>query len=601
MVRKITKNIAAMLVAVILISFTSFINVNAFTLTDDEVDLYALNSNWDGMISIPSSYTTQYQITPSGSGTATYRVLSQNQAGYTGSDYKSTAVTVSATGLVEPGIQTWYWKNGFGSTGYIEDYTRIELRPITGTAVVRVTVGSEYHDITFHTIDYAGVYYNEQVDNYIASHITPDMSVKEIATAAAVYAASFNYSASYSSAAGMVISGGGDCWASTSLVCDICSRCGLKAWARAANRDAGAGSGHRNAMVEDPANGVWYLVDAGYSEPAPRYYIVGTRTSLFSYKLLWVDGQNYASVYQYDADPDTYAQTTVLEVPSEIASYPVCGIYDTFLYGDTYVQQVVLPDSIQSINARAFFNCTNLKEINIPLATKTIGEYAFFNCNSLTDVYYAGTEEEWNNITIEANNDTLLNATIHFRKTGWVKEDNVWHYYDDNGQLMSGWITLDGTTYYLDPSNGNAMATGWKKIDGSWYYFSASGAMTTGWKKISGKWYFLDRSSGAMVTGGWNRIDGKWYYFTDSGAIAIGWKKIDGDYYFFNAAGEMQKGWVKDNGKWYYMNASGVMVTGWKYINKVWYYFDQSGAMLADTTVTIDGVEYTFASSGALQ
>lgn len=35
-------------------------------------------------------------------------------------------------------------------------------------------------------------------------------------------------------------------------------------------------------------------------------------------------------------------------------------------------------------------------------------------CSSLKDVYYTGTEEEWNNISIESGNDYLKNATIHY-------------------------------------------------------------------------------------------------------------------------------------------------------------------------------------------
>ena len=44
----------------------------------------------------------------------------------------------------------------------------------------------------------------------------------------------------------------------------------------------------------------------------------------------------------------------------------------------------------------------------------SIGEDAFYRCTSLTDVYYGGSEDEWNEIGIEDGNDPLLNATIHF-------------------------------------------------------------------------------------------------------------------------------------------------------------------------------------------
>ena len=43
-----------------------------------------------------------------------------------------------------------------------------------------------------------------------------------------------------------------------------------------------------------------------------------------------------------------------------------------------------------------------------------IAENAFSTCNELTDVYFEGTKEEWNALTIQSGNDFLLNAEIHF-------------------------------------------------------------------------------------------------------------------------------------------------------------------------------------------
>lgn len=51
-----------------------------------------------------------------------------------------------------------------------------------------------------------------------------------------------------------------------------------------------------------------------------------------------------------------------------------------------------------------------------------IGYGAFYNCKSLTDVYYSGTEEQWNKIEFDEYNEELLNAKIHFNwETASVK------------------------------------------------------------------------------------------------------------------------------------------------------------------------------------
>lgn len=78
---------------------------------------------------------------------------------------------------------------------------------------------------------------------------------------------------------------------------------------------------------------------------------------------------------------------------------------------------VVLPNTIPRIMQYTFYSCSNLKSITIPKTVKVIFESAFDGCESLTDVYYEGTEEEWNSIVIHENNTYLTNATIHYNST----------------------------------------------------------------------------------------------------------------------------------------------------------------------------------------
>ena len=76
---------------------------------------------------------------------------------------------------------------------------------------------------------------------------------------------------------------------------------------------------------------------------------------------------------------------------------------------------VVIPDSATDIVAYAFENCENLNSVVIGKNVKNIEWGAFQNCEKLANVYYAGSAEEWAQITIEDHyNDALLNATIHY-------------------------------------------------------------------------------------------------------------------------------------------------------------------------------------------
>ena len=74
---------------------------------------------------------------------------------------------------------------------------------------------------------------------------------------------------------------------------------------------------------------------------------------------------------------------------------------------------MVLPNGVTRIGAEAFEWCTSMKNITIPDGVMSIGYDAFLNCKSLTNVYFTGTEEAWNGITIDGGNDALKNAKIH--------------------------------------------------------------------------------------------------------------------------------------------------------------------------------------------
>lgn len=54
-----------------------------------------------------------------------------------------------------------------------------------------------------------------------------------------------------------------------------------------------------------------------------------------------------------------------------------------------------------------------MKNITIPESVTSIEENAFYACDGLIDVTYHSTMERWEKISIESNNNYLLNATIH--------------------------------------------------------------------------------------------------------------------------------------------------------------------------------------------
>ena len=73
-----------------------------------------------------------------------------------------------------------------------------------------------------------------------------------------------------------------------------------------------------------------------------------------------------------------------------------------------------IPTSVTSVSDGAFTYCCHLKTIAIPKGITKFTDWVFMYCDNLEDVYYTGTEAQWNAIEIGHANDALINATKHY-------------------------------------------------------------------------------------------------------------------------------------------------------------------------------------------
>ena len=119
----------------------------------------------------------------------------------------------------------------------------------------------------------------------------------------------------------------------------------------------------------------------------------------------------------------------------------------------TGLTSITIPDSVTSIDYMAFRDCTNLTSITIPNSVTKIGDNAFVDCTGLKDVYYTGSEDEWDYIYIDYGNTCLTNATIHYlgSELSYSQTHTVNNYSKKNTQYASNYLISAGTA--LDGQN----------------------------------------------------------------------------------------------------------------------------------------------------
>ena len=129
---------------------------------------------------------------------------------------------------------------------------------------------------------------------------------------------------------------------------------------------------------------------------------------------LWFDGKPDGVVYigktAYQFKGENYPKQIVIKSGT-------VGIAESAFCSCTKLTSVILPDTVETIGKTAFSDCDRLADIVIPKSLKNIEKEAFDYCPSLENVYYLGSEESWDNISIGANNSDLQDADIVYNYT----------------------------------------------------------------------------------------------------------------------------------------------------------------------------------------
>ena len=100
---------------------------------------------------------------------------------------------------------------------------------------------------------------------------------------------------------------------------------------------------------------------------------------------------------------------TGLQLPDTVTS-----IGGRAFYGCSSLTSIEIPQGVSELSGWTFCSCYALTDITIPVRLKSIEDYTFYSCSRLNDIYYAGSQAQWELISVGSNNGSFSRATVHY-------------------------------------------------------------------------------------------------------------------------------------------------------------------------------------------
>ncbi len=117
------------------------------------------------------------------------------------------------------------------------------------------------------------------------------------------------------------------------------------------------------------------------------------------------------------------------------------------------IKYLIIGDGVTRIGTSAFEDCRNIKSLTVPTSVTVIGYKAFTACIGIKDIYYSGTEAEWNKIEIvyfDEYASYIPYITFHYHIYNMGDESYSFKNFSDkdsNGHCFGMSVTSSG--YYL--------------------------------------------------------------------------------------------------------------------------------------------------------
>lgn len=112
-----------------------------------------------------------------------------------------------------------------------------------------------------------------------------------------------------------------------------------------------------------------------------------------------------------------------IKIPSTVTKSrtPTTYNYNGALAGCDLLNEVIFEEGTTVIPEYLCASASQksyIKNVVIPESVKTVENYAFYNCNNLTFIYYGGNEQQWRDITVGTSNTPLTNV---------IKNDGIYY------------------------------------------------------------------------------------------------------------------------------------------------------------------------------
>ncbi len=203
------------------------------------------------------------------------------------------------------------------------------------------------------------------------------------------------------------------------------------------------------------------------------------------------------------------------------------------------LETIVLCEGVTELEMEAFEDCRNIKEVFWPRSLTTIGWGAFYSYSMSIDIYYGGTEEEWEYIKFAGifltkpfnSANKYFNYPVPVQKFTGIKDNHF--YKDDVMQKAYQLVEFDGDFYYIGDRHelirGRRAYLSTERINGLTY--------DDGTPIVAG-YYDFDEVGKMIILNG---IVGNKIYVNNTMLKAYQLVEVDGDLYFIGDRHEIVK------------------------------------------------------------